>query len=87
MARVNLGLGECKETITEGMEKLRRVIEEAEGLSFREKIKYEKAIVHMGLARVLLNKVPCLQPWMSFDIAGYRAARKPAAAKNRRRKR
>jgi hypothetical protein len=78
MARVNLGLGECKRTLETGVGKLRRAITETEGLSIQQKIMYEKAIIHMKVARVLLGKIPCLQPSMSFDIGPYRRLRKRA---------
>jgi hypothetical protein len=83
MAKVDAGIGSSKSALKKGIGKLRKALK-TKGLSEKHKIVYKKAIFDMTLAYILLNKIPCTQPLMSFEIPPYSARRSQSSRSARR---
>ena len=67
----------------DGIENLRASLEEDSQLTLAQQIKFKKAILDMSVARAVLNKIPCIQPDMTFETRPYK--KRPAERRKRSR--
>lgn len=86
MAKVDAGIGLSKRSLEQGIGRLRKALKETKGLSTKDKIVYKKAIFDMTLAHILLKKIPCTQPLMSFEFPLHGARRTASSRRARRRR-
>jgi len=89
MAKVELNLGECKDTLTKGLGNLTRTLKERKDLSLVHKAKLIDAIAKVKVAHKVLQSVKCDQPEMSLPIPPpppYPSARRPSRGKSRKRR-
>jgi hypothetical protein len=87
MPTVKLNLKTCKENLEGGIDNLKASLKENPQLSLAQQLKYRKALAEMGVAYVLLKKIPCEQPNMTFEIPPLqkRRARRSKRSKGRKR--
>jgi hypothetical protein len=85
MAKLNLNVGHCKDTLSAAIDKLSEALHEAP-LTGAQKTRYAKAILNMSLARVFLKKVDCEQPDMSYEMPPSPLERRGKRAKRSKRR-
>jgi hypothetical protein len=73
MAIVKTGIGRTKRDLKAKIGKLAKFVDAKKGeFSTKDKVVFKKALINMGLAYKLLDKIDCDQPEMSLPF-GYRA--------------
>jgi hypothetical protein len=85
MAKVRLNVGKCKGHLLEGIKNLRNTLKDP-ALPKEERGKYKRAIFDMKFAHMLLDKIPCVQPDMSFEFPPGKPNGHPNSRTRRRRR-
>jgi hypothetical protein len=74
MAKVKTGIGKTKRELKKKISKLAKFVDAKKGeFSTKDKVVFKKALINMGLAYKLLDKIDCDQPEMSLPF-GYSGA-------------
>jgi hypothetical protein len=71
MAKVKTGIGATKRDLLRKIGKLKKFVDTKKGeFSAKDKVVFKKALISMGVAYKLLDKIPCEQTEMSLPF-GY----------------
>jgi hypothetical protein len=74
MAIVKTGIGRSKRDLLKKLSRLKKFVDTRKGeFSTKDKVVFKKALINMGLAYKLLDKIDCDQPEMSLPF-GYSGA-------------